>query len=132
MAAIDADIEEIETTVQHDAAEFEKDVDDTIEGDINAAKENARLAKERRESKINAIKLNARMKADVLKEKFAQRNDAKDKVAMESYIIDLLDYAECCQQVAFTTATEADMALLEAAQTAAEYKERFGEEEEVE
>lgn len=68
----------------------------------------------------------------MLKEKFAQRNDAKDKVAMESYIIVLLDYAECCQQVAFTTATEADMALLEAAQTAAEYKERFGEEEEVE
>ena len=118
-------LEEFDTSVDQEMTDFE----DELEGNVVAANESARLAKERRESKINAIKINAQMRADVLKEKIAQRDDAKDKAAMESYIIDLLDYAECCQQVAYAAAMEADMALLEATQIAAEYKERFGEEE---
>ena len=120
-----SDLEEFDTSVDQEMTDFE----DELEGNVVAANENARLAKERRESKINAIKINAQMRADALKEKIAQRDDAKDKAAMESYIIDLLDYAECCQQVAYAAAMEADMALLEATQIAAEYKERFGEEE---
>ena len=133
-AAIDQKLDKLDEAVASDLEEFDNAVDqemtdfeDELEGNVVAAKENARLAKERRQNKINSIKINAQMRADVLKEKIAKRNDAKDKAAMESYIIDLLDYAECCQQVAYAAAMEADMALLEAAQTAVEYKERFGE-----
>ena len=120
-----SDLEALDEAVDEEIT----DVEDTVKGDINAAKENARLADERRESKVNAIKINAQMRADALKAKIDARNDAKDKASMESYILDLLDYAECCQAVAYAAAMEADMALLEAAQTAVEYKERFGDEE---
>lgn len=48
---------------------------------------------------------------------------------MECYILDLLNYAESCQQVAFAAAIEADMTLLEAAEVAAEYVEKYGETE---
>ena len=69
------------------------------------------------------------MKANALKQKIADRRAEKDKAAMENYILDLLDYAEACQQVAFAAAIEADMTLLEAAEVAAEYNEKFGEPE---
>ena len=103
------------------------EIDDTVEGGLNAADENYRLAKERRDSKIYSYKLQAQMKAEALKEKLADREAEKDKAAMESYIIDLLEYAECCQQVAYAAAIEADMTLLAAADVAAEYNKLYGE-----
>lgn len=125
----EADYKEFEEAVDRDLTKFEDEVESTVEGDINAAKENYRLAKERKDSKVNAYKLQAQMKADALKAKLADRRVEKDKASMENYILDLLDYAECCQQVAFAAAIEADMALLEAAEVAADYVEKYGENE---
>ena len=131
---INADLDELDAALAEDMAEYDAAVDAaidddiaTIEGDINAAEENLRLAKERKDSKIYAFKLKAQMKANALKQKIADRRAEKDKAAMENYILDLLDYAEACQQVAFAAAIEADMTLLQAAEVAAEYNEKFGE-----
>ncbi len=136
---INADLEELYESIADDYAEFEAgveaEIDDqiaTVDGDIAAAEENMRLAKERRNSKIYALKLKAQMKTEAIKDKIDDRRAEKDKAAMENYIIDLLDYAESCQQVAFAAAIEADMTLLEAAEIAADYIEKYGEIEIVE
>lgn len=136
---INADLEELYESIADDYAEFEAgveaEIDDqiaTVDGDIAAAEENIRLAKERRNSKIYALKLKAQMKTEAIKDKIDDRRAEKDKAAMENYIIDLLDYAESCQQVAFAAAIEADMTLLEAAEIAADYIEKYGEIEIVE
>lgn len=140
-AKFDAAVDELDNAVAEDYAKFDAAVaekvdariDDkiaTAEGNVNAAKENIRLAKERKDSKIYAFKLKAQMKAEAVKQRLADRRAEKDKAALELYIIDLLDYAECCQQVAFAAAIEADMTLLEAAEAAAEYVEKYGEAEE--
>ena len=145
IAQINAELDDLDATIAADCAEYEAavdaqidkqlevldaDIDDqiaTVEGDINAAKENLRLAKERKDSKIYALKLKAQMKAEALKDKIADKREARDKAAMECYILDLLDYAEACQQIAFAAAIEADLTLLEAAEVAAEYIEKYGE-----
>lgn len=114
-------IENAEAVISDDVA--------TIEGDINAAKENVRLAKERADSKIYAFKLKAQMKAEAIKDKLAAKRTERNKAAMELYIMDLLDYAESCQQVAFAAAIEADLTLLQAAEVATEYVEKYGEPE---
>lgn len=44
-------------------------------------------------------------------------------------ILDLIDYADYCQQVAFAYAIEADLTLLDAAAVAADYVEKYGEPE---
>lgn len=116
--------------INHDLDELDDAIEDeiaTVEGDVAAAKENVRMAKERKDSRIYAFKLKAQMKAEALKEKIAQRRVERDKFAQEAYILDLLDYAESCQQVAFAAAIEADLALLEAAEVAADYIEKYGE-----
>lgn len=136
IAEINADLDELDAAFAEDFAEFDAaldaEIDDqlaTVEGDLNAAEENLRLAKERRDSKIYAIKLKAQMKAEALKEKIADRREARDKAAMENYILDLLEYAQFCQQAAFAAAVEADLTLLEAAEAAADYIEKYGEPE---
>lgn len=142
-AEFDAAVEKLDAAVAEDYAKYDAAVAEvadayaadraaTIEGNINAAKENLRLAKERRDSKIYALKLKAQMKSEALKQKIADRRAEKDKAAMEGYILDLLDYAEACQQVAFAAAIEADLTLLNAAEVAAEYIEKYGEPEEAE
>ena len=145
--AINDDIDVLDAVIADDLAEFDEavnvdldeldaavstQVDDdiaTVKGDIAAAKENARLAKERRTSKINAFKLKAQMKAENVKAKIDGVRTARDKAAQEMYILDLIDYAESCEQVAFAAAIEADLALLEAYELAADYVEKYGEPE---
>ena len=137
IAEINADLDELDEAIAYEfnggiaesIIETVEDIDAEVEGQLNAADENARLAQERKESKAYAMKLKAQMEAEVLKEKIAAKREAEDKEAMEEYILDLLDYAECCQQIAFAAAMEADLALLEAAQAAAEYDEKYGEPE---
>jgi len=140
IAEINADLDELNEAIADELNggivesinETIEDIDAEVEGQLNAADENSRLAEERRESKAYAMKLKAQMKAEALKEKLAQKREAEDKEAMEEYILDLLDYAECCQQIAFAAAVEADLALLEAANAAAEYNEKYGEPESAE
>lgn len=123
--AINDDLDELDAAFAKDFAEAEAGV----KGDIAAVKENIRLAKDRKDSKIYAFKLKMQMKADAIKSKTAERREENDKIAIENYILDLIDYAEACEQVAFAAAIEADLALLEAAVVAAEYVEKYGEAE---
>ena len=132
--AINEDIDALDKAIADDYDAFDNEIDamiddqmDTIEGDVEAAKENARLSKEKRDSKINSLKLKAQMKSEAKKEKIAKKREEKDKVAQEMYILDLLEYAESCEQVAFAAAIEADLALLEAAEAAQDYIDKYGE-----
>ena len=122
-AAVNANLDELDAAV----AESMDDLAATAEGNVAAAKENIRLAKERKDSKLYAIKLKAQMRSEALKAKIAEKRAARDKEAMEVYILDLLDYAESCEQLAFAWAIEADITLLEAAAAAAEYIDKYGE-----
>ncbi len=108
---------------------FDKQVDDdvaTIEGDINAAKENVRLAKERTGDKIDAIKLKLQMNIDAAKAKISDSKKAVSKANQEQHISDLLEYADNCQQLAFAMALEAELTLLEADTEIADYNEKYG------
>ncbi len=136
-AKYNAAVEDLDAAVAEDYAKFDAAVADAVDaynkdkiaatkGNIAAAEENFRLANERKDSKIYAFKLKAQMRAEAVKQRIADRRAEKDKAAMERYIMDLLDYAECCQQVAFAAAVEADMTLLVAADAAADYIEKFG------
>ena len=116
---------EIETAIEL----ISDEISEAAEGDLNAAKENARLAKERKSSKLYALKLKAQMKSEEIKKKIAERRAEKDQAAMELYILQLLRYAECCQEQAFAAAVEANLVLLEAAEVAAEYIELYGNNE---
>ena len=136
IAEINADLDELDAAVAEEFADYDAAVDAqiddqiaTVEGDIAAAEENVRLAKERRDSKIYAIKLKAQMKAEALKEKIAEKREERDMAAQECYILDLLEYAQYCQQIAYAAAVEADLTLLEAAEVAADYIEKYGEPE---
>ncbi len=106
---------------------FADDVDNSVQGDINAGKENARIAKERREGKINSLKLQKQMNMEARKAKITAKKDAIDKANMEARIEDLLDYADSCQVMALSWALEMETALLAASEQAAEYAEKFGE-----
>lgn len=134
IAEINTDLDDLDAALAEEFANYDavatEIVDSqigTVEGDIEAAKENIRLAKERKNSKIYALKLKAQMKAEALKEKIADKRAARDKAAMENYILDLIAYAENCQEIAFAAAIEADLTLLEAAEVAADYVEKYGE-----
>ena len=98
-------------------------------GDIATAKENARLVREHHDSKCDAVKLRTQMKVNNAKEKVAARREAKDKAAQEEWILDLLDYAEGCYEMAYSWALEAEYTLMEAAYEVDYYIERFGTEE---
>jgi hypothetical protein len=98
-------------------------------GDIATAKENARLVHEHHDSKCDAVKLRTQMKVNNAKEKVAARREAKDKAAQEKWILDLLDYAEGCYEMAYAWALEAEYTLMEAAYENDYYIERFCKEE---
>ena len=99
-------------------------------GDVAAAEENARLVHEQRDSKRDAAKLCAQMKVDNAKEKISERREAIDKAAEEAWILDLLDYAVSCYDMANAWALEAEYTLMEAAYEIDYYNEHFCKETE--
>lgn len=105
--------------------EFESDIA-AVEGTVNAAKDNVRMAKERRDSKINSLKLRAQMNVNAAKAKIAEKQASRDKAKQEQRIVDLLDYADNCQKLALALAIDAEMAILEAAAEAADHAEKYG------
>ncbi len=127
-----SDIEDIDAALDLIDEAVDAKVDDdiaTLNGIVNAAKENYRLAKERRDSRINTMKLKASMNINAAKARIAERKEAKDRAKQEQRIIDLLYYADSCQQLALVSALEAELAILEAAAEAADYVEKYGTEE---
>ena len=98
----------------------------------------SKTREEKYQSTIDALAEKLKMIAEVkavvedIKDKIADKRAERDKAAMENYIIDLLCYAEYCQEIALAAAIDADMTLLEAAEVAADYVEKYGEPESVE
>ena len=95
-------------------------------GDIAMAEENARLVRESREEKINNLQIRTRMKVNSAKDKIAERKEARDKAEQENWILDLLDYADACYDMAYSWTLEAESTLMEAAYEIDYYNERFG------
>lgn len=129
-AQIESDIEDANAAVDLiDEAITQQLNDDiaTAEGHINAARENIRLAKERSDSKLNSLKLRVQMNVNAAKAKITEKQEAHDKTKQEQRIVNLLDYADNCQQLAYAMALEAELTILEAAAEAADYAEKYGE-----
>ena len=137
LAQTQAKSEEIKTKISSTvgdaqaAVELTKEVlDDRIaelKGNINANAENARLAAEKGKSKFNSALLKAQMSIEAARDNIAEKKEARDKEAQERRIIDLLDYADNCQELALALAAESNLAILEAAAEAAEYAEKYGD-----
>lgn len=98
-----------------------------VEGGITAAKENARIARERAQSKLNTARLKAQMRVNAAKEKIAQIKTEKEKSKQEQRIAGLFDYAEDCRQLALAMALEAELTVLEAVAEIADYEEKYGD-----
>ena len=118
MEKYDAAAEKLQAKVDDDLA--------TIEGDINAAEENVRLAKERKNSKLNATRLKLQMHQEEVKNRIEAKKTAIDKDAQEELIMDLLDYADDCQQIAYSYVMEAELAILDACDEIEEYEAKYG------
>lgn len=97
----------------------------SAKGDIATADENARRARESRERKRDALQLRTQMKVNSAKEKIAARKEAKDKAEQEAFILDLLDYAESCYEMANSWLYEAEYTMMEATHEFYYYNERF-------
>ena len=99
-------------------------------GDFAVAEENARMIRERRDAKCSNAKLRTEMKVKAAKEKIAVRREELDKAAQEDWILDLLDYANGCYEMAYAWALEAEYTMMEAAYEIDYYTRRFGPDEE--
>ena len=135
-AKLDADAAKVKAAFTLDQATAENianaptgidEVQKQTAGDVAAATENVRLMNERRDSTINAAKLRTEMKVNAAKEKIAAHKEAIDKAAQEELIVDLLDYAEGCYEMACAWALEAEAAMMEAACEINDYTEKFGD-----
>ena len=137
-AKLDADAAKVKDALTLDQATAESiasaptgldEIEKQTAGDAAAAAENVRLMNERRDSAINATKLRTEMKVNAAKAKIAAHKEAIDKAAREELILDLLDYAEGCYEMACAWALEAEAAMMEAASEINDYTEKFGEKE---
>ena len=97
----------------------------TVKGDVAAMQENARLAEEEQKGKIKSALLKARM---TVQAKHEDRKDARDKKRMEYYIDEGINYILDCYDAAAFLIADAELSILEVADTLKEYEERFGSE----
>ena len=139
-AALNEAIEQIDDKINAKIAEGAKKYDEagenlmakvddglaTVEGDVNAAAENRRLAKERSDSKLNATRLKVQMHQEEVKNRIAAKKTDLDKAAQEELIMDLLDYADDCQYIAYSYAMEAELAIMDACEEIQDYEAKYG------
>ena len=139
-AALNEAIEQIDDKINAKIAEGAKKYDEagenlmakvddglaTVEGDVNAAAENRRLAKERSDSKLNATRLKVQMHQEEVKSRIAAKKTELDKAAQEELIMDLLDYADDCQYIAYSYAMEAELAIMDACEEIQDYEAKYG------
>ena len=139
-AALNEAIEQIDDKINAKIAEGAKKYDEagenlmakvddglaTVEGDVNAAAENRRLAKERSDSKLNATRLKVQMHQEEVKSRIEAKKTELDKAAQEELIADLLDYADDCQMIAYAYAMEAELAITDACEEIRDYEAKYG------
>ena len=97
----------------------------TVKGDVAAMQENARLAEEEQKGKSKSARIKARM---TVQAKHEDRKDARDKKRMEYYIDEEINYILDCYDAAAFLISDAELSILEVADTLKEYEERFGSE----
>ena len=95
----------------------------TVKGNVAAMQENARLAEEEQKGKIKSALLKARM---TVQAKHEDRKDARDKKRMEYYIDEEINYILDCYDAAAFLIADAELSILEVADSLKEYEERFG------
>ena len=127
-AKLDADAEKYDAAMDKIDAKVNDDLD-AIEGDYYAAKEDVRLAKERYDSKRNATRLKVQMHMEDVKNRIEAKKTELDKAAQEELIMDLLDYADDCQMIAYAYAMEAELAILDACDEIEDYDSKYGKTE---
>ena len=98
----------------------------TMEGNKSAAEEDLRIIKERNAGKLNAKRLELQMRQEAAKDKIEAHKTAIDKAAQEELIMELLDYADCCQSIAYAYAMEAELAILDACDEIEDYESKYG------
>ncbi len=128
-AKVDADMKKYDEK----AEKLQAKVDDglaTADGNLNASIENNRLAKERYNGKLNATRLKVQMHQKEVKNRIEAKKTDLDKAAQEELIMDLLDYADDCQMVAYSYAMEAELAIMDACDEIADYEAKYGKYEE--
>lgn len=129
-AKVDAKAKKMDKALDDFDAKVDAKVDDqiaTVEGDINATEEDFRLAKERYNSKLNSTRLKVQMHLENVKNKLDNKKTELDKAAQEELIMDLLDYADDCQMIAYAYAMEAELAILDACNEIEDYAAKYGE-----
>lgn len=97
-----------------------------IKGDIEAARENLRLADEYSTGKLNSSRLRAQMNLSEARARKIRRLEEMDKEAWSLYICDLFDYAENCQDMAEAYAYESKLALTQARDEIKLFEEKYG------
>ena len=127
-AKLDADAEKYDAAMDKIDAKVNDDLD-AIEGDYYAAKEDVGLAKERYDSKRNATRLKVQMHMEDVKNRIEAKKTELDKAAQEELIMDLLDYADDCQMIAYAYAMEAELAILDACDEIEDYDSKYGKTE---
>ena len=107
--------------------DFADAVEENVNGNVAAAEERARIAKEKRDQKLNSARLQAQMNKEAKQEKITAKKEAIDKASQERRIVELLDYADSCQDLTLAMALETEAAVLEAAAEIADYNEKYGD-----
>lgn len=125
-AKLDADAEKCDAAMAKIDAKINDDLD-TIEGDYYAAGEDIRLAKERYDSKLNATRLKVQMHLEEVKSRIDAKKTEIDKASQEELIMDLLDYADDCQMIAYAYAIEAELAIIDACDEIEDYEAKYGD-----
>ncbi len=104
-----------------------KDKLSTAKGDVEALKENIRIAGEQDRSKLGSALIKAQM---TIEAKIQDRKDAKDKKRLEAYMDAQVNYIYDCFEAATYLIADGQLAILETLAAAAEYEERFAKEDE--
>ena len=104
-----------------------KDNISTAKGDMVAFQEKVRLAEEEGKNKLSVALLKAQMK---LEARVQDRKDQRDKAYLECYMEDRIVSTMDSLEIADYMLANAFISYCELAEAAAEYNERFGENEE--
>ena len=102
----------------------------SMQNEVKADTEAINKAMEDINDKIDATRLKVQMHREEVKNRIETKKTELDKAAQEELIMDLLDYADDCQMVAYSYAMEAELAIMDACDEIADYEAKYGKYEE--
>ena len=98
----------------------------SMQNEVKADTEAINKAMEDINDKIDATRLKVQMHREEVKNRIETKKTELDKAAQEELIMDLLDYADDCQMVAYLYAMEAELAIMDACDEIADYEAKYG------